>query len=177
MTHSPPIPPGNQPPYPRVEPPHAKPAATESKKSAEPTITAKTSAKARELAPALIAGAVVAGAAAIATVVVRSRRKAEDADNSGGKSTKSKNSGSGSASKGKKSKAKGADSSSDGASKASGDDKSIRGPQDSSRIAMNEDYEVRYWTEKFGVDRDALQKAVDAVGNGADAVERELGKA
>ena len=175
MTHSPPIPPGNQPPYPRVEPPHAKPAATEKKKSAEPTITARTSAKARELAPALIAGAVVAGAAAIATVVVRSRRKSDD--NSGGKSTKSKNSGSGSASKSKKAKAKGGNSSSDGASKASGDDKSIRGPQDSSRIAMNEDYEVRYWTEKFGVDRDALQKAVDAVGNGADAVERELGKA
>lgn len=41
---------------------------------------------------------------------------------------------------------------------------------------MGEDYEVRYWTHKFGVDREALQRAVDAVGNGAEAVEQELGK-
>lgn len=54
------------------------------------------------------------------------------------------------------------------------DDKTLRGPQDSSRIAMGEDYEVEYWTDKFGVSRDALQKAVDAVGNSADAVERHL---
>ena len=54
------------------------------------------------------------------------------------------------------------------------DDKTIRAPQDSSRIAMGEDYEVEYWTGKFGVSRDELQRAVDAVGNGADAVERHL---
>jgi hypothetical protein len=54
------------------------------------------------------------------------------------------------------------------------DDKTLRGPQDSSRIAMGEDYEVEYWTDKFGVSRDALQRAVDAVGNSADAVERHL---
>lgn len=54
------------------------------------------------------------------------------------------------------------------------DDKNARGPQDSSRIAMGEDYEVQYWTKKFGVSRDQLQKAVDAVGNGADAVEKHL---
>lgn len=54
------------------------------------------------------------------------------------------------------------------------DDKNARGPQDSSRIAMGEDYEVEYWMDKFGVTRDQLQKAVDAVGNGADAVERHL---
>jgi hypothetical protein len=54
------------------------------------------------------------------------------------------------------------------------DNKTLRGTQDSSRIAMGEDYEVEYWTEKFGVSRDALQKAVDAVGNSADAVERHL---
>jgi len=54
------------------------------------------------------------------------------------------------------------------------DDKTARGPQDSSRIAMGEDYEVEYWTGKFGVSRDELQKAVDAVGNGADAVEQHL---
>ena len=54
------------------------------------------------------------------------------------------------------------------------DDTNNRGPQDRSRIAMSEDYEVEYWTGKFGVSRDRLQRAVDAVGNSADAVERHL---
>ncbi|WP_083942962.1 DUF3606 domain-containing protein [Sphingomonas soli] len=54
------------------------------------------------------------------------------------------------------------------------DNKALRAPQDSSRIAMGEDYEVAYWTDKFGVGRDRLQEAVDAVGNGADAVEAYL---
>lgn len=54
------------------------------------------------------------------------------------------------------------------------DNKTLRGPQDSSRIAMGEDYEVEYWTDKFGVSRNELQKAVDAVGNSADAVEAHL---
>lgn len=54
------------------------------------------------------------------------------------------------------------------------DDKNERAPQDSSRVAMGEDYEVRYWTDKFGVSRDRLQEAVNAVGNGADAVEAYL---
>jgi hypothetical protein len=39
---------------------------------------------------------------------------------------------------------------------------------------MGEDYEVAYWTAKFGVDREALQKAVDTVGNSASAVEAHL---
>ncbi|TGX49178.1 DUF3606 domain-containing protein [Sphingomonas gei] len=50
------------------------------------------------------------------------------------------------------------------------DDKTLRSPQDSSRIALGEDYEVEYWTNKFGVSRDELADAVKAVGNGADAV-------
>lgn len=54
------------------------------------------------------------------------------------------------------------------------DDKTLRSPQDASRIAMGEDYEVAYWTHKFGVTRDALQAAVDKVGNSAAAVERQL---
>ena len=54
------------------------------------------------------------------------------------------------------------------------DDKTQRSPQDASRIAMDEDYEVRYWTEKFGVTRSALEHAVKAVGNGADAVARHV---
>ena len=54
------------------------------------------------------------------------------------------------------------------------DDKTLRGPQDSSRIALGEDYEVTYWTKKFGVSEEKLAEAVKAVGNGADAVEAYL---
>jgi len=54
------------------------------------------------------------------------------------------------------------------------DDKTLRGPQDASRIALREDYEVEYWTSKFGVSRERLEQAVKAVGNSADAVERQL---
>ncbi|SDA36053.1 DUF3606 domain-containing protein [Sphingomonas sp. NFR15] len=54
------------------------------------------------------------------------------------------------------------------------DDKTLRGPQDSSRVALGEDYEVAYWSKKFGVSRDKLAEAVKAVGNGADAVEEYL---
>lgn len=54
------------------------------------------------------------------------------------------------------------------------DDKTVRGPQDRSRIAMGEEYEVGYWTRKFGVSREQLQEAVNAVGNSAGAVEDYL---
>lgn len=54
------------------------------------------------------------------------------------------------------------------------DDKTLRGPQDRSQIALGEEYEVRYWTEKFGVSKDRLAEAVKAVGNSVDAVERHL---
>ncbi|MES3100534.1 DUF3606 domain-containing protein [Sphingomonas faeni] len=40
---------------------------------------------------------------------------------------------------------------------------------------MSEDYEVAYWTKKFGVTADELRAAVKAVGNGAAAVGRHLG--
>ena len=54
------------------------------------------------------------------------------------------------------------------------DDKTKRAPQDSSRIAMGEDYEVEYWTDRFGCSRKQLQDAVDAVGNSANDVEQYL---
>ncbi len=54
------------------------------------------------------------------------------------------------------------------------DDKTFRGGQDRSRIAMGEDYEVDYWTKKFGISREKLQAAVNAVGNSASAVEDYL---
>jgi hypothetical protein len=46
---------------------------------------------------------------------------------------------------------------------------------DRSKINMNEDYEVKHWTHALGVSREALQKAVDKVGNSAAAVRKELG--
>jgi len=57
------------------------------------------------------------------------------------------------------------------------DDKMKRGPQDGQRINMNEDYEVRYWTKKLGVSEEELQRAVDAVGPMADAVQKRLSAA
>lgn len=56
------------------------------------------------------------------------------------------------------------------------DDKSKRGPQDASRINVHEDYEVEYWTAKFGVTRAELEAAVKAAGIGSSAVARHLGK-
>jgi hypothetical protein len=49
-----------------------------------------------------------------------------------------------------------------------------RGPQDRARINVNEEHEVRYWTEKFGVSADELRRAIAQVGVMADAVERNL---
>jgi hypothetical protein len=54
------------------------------------------------------------------------------------------------------------------------DNKNLNGPQDSSRINVHEDYELRYWSEKFGVSKAELQKAVDEVGVSATKVEQYL---
>jgi hypothetical protein len=54
------------------------------------------------------------------------------------------------------------------------DDKTLRSPQDASRISLSEDYEVRYWTQKFCISEERLREAVKAAGNSADAVERHL---
>ena len=54
------------------------------------------------------------------------------------------------------------------------DKPSKRGPQDRSRISTSEDYEVRYWSQKFGVSPEQLKAAVRKVGNSAKAVENEL---
>jgi hypothetical protein len=55
------------------------------------------------------------------------------------------------------------------------DDPKQRGPQDRSRINVEQDYELQYWTQKFGVSSDKLREAVKQVGPSADAVERHLG--
>ena len=45
------------------------------------------------------------------------------------------------------------------------DDLSKTGTQDRTRINTGEDYELRYWSEKFGVSQDRLKAAVQKVGN------------
>jgi Protein of unknown function (DUF3606) len=57
------------------------------------------------------------------------------------------------------------------------DDLKNRGAQDRARVNVNEDHEVRYWTQKWGVSKEQLAAAVNKVGVSADAVARELGKA
>jgi len=49
-----------------------------------------------------------------------------------------------------------------------------QGPQDRSKINMQEAYEVKYWARALGVSMEELQKAVDKVGNSAAAVRKEL---
>jgi hypothetical protein len=44
------------------------------------------------------------------------------------------------------------------------DDRSKRGAADRDRINMNEEYEVRYWTQKWKVSPDQLAAAVHEVG-------------
>ena len=54
------------------------------------------------------------------------------------------------------------------------DDKTQNGGQDRKRISLSNDYEVRDWSEKFGVTPDRLREAVGKVGSQAEDIEREL---
>jgi len=54
------------------------------------------------------------------------------------------------------------------------DDKTKANGQDRSRIDVNQDYELRDWSKKFGVSPEELKAAVRAVGDRADAVEAHL---
>jgi hypothetical protein len=54
------------------------------------------------------------------------------------------------------------------------DDKTKRAPQDAKLISLEEDYEVEYWTRKFGVTRQRLADAVKAVGHSAEKVGEHL---
>jgi hypothetical protein len=55
-------------------------------------------------------------------------------------------------------------------------DKSNRGPADRSRISLDQDYEVRYWTAVLGVTKEQLAAAVQEVGDSADKVCEHLKK-
>jgi len=54
------------------------------------------------------------------------------------------------------------------------DNTADRGPQDRSRISLSQDYEVRYWSERFGIDEEALRTAVADVGPAVSDVEQYL---
>lgn len=56
------------------------------------------------------------------------------------------------------------------------DNKDDRGPADRARVNVNEDYELRYWSNKFGVTHAQLRAAVAEVGVMAADVARQLGK-
>lgn len=51
-----------------------------------------------------------------------------------------------------------------------------RGPQDRSRINVNESWELQYWTKELGVTEEQLRSAVKTAGTSADAVRKHLGK-
>jgi hypothetical protein len=54
------------------------------------------------------------------------------------------------------------------------DDKKKTAPQDAQRVNVNENYEVQYWTQKFGCTAEQLRAAVKKVGVIAKDVEAEL---
>lgn len=57
------------------------------------------------------------------------------------------------------------------------DDRSKRGPGDRQRVNMSEDYEVAYWSKKWGVTREQLAEAVKKAGPMSADVAKALGKA
>jgi len=56
------------------------------------------------------------------------------------------------------------------------DDRTEVGPRDGQRVNVHEDYEVRYWTERWGVGADELKAAVARVGPMKADVAGALGK-
>jgi cytochrome b involved in lipid metabolism len=56
------------------------------------------------------------------------------------------------------------------------DDRSSPGQQDRVRINVNEEYELRDWSKKFGVTQDQLRDAVKSAGVMAKDVAKHLRK-
>jgi hypothetical protein len=56
------------------------------------------------------------------------------------------------------------------------DNKSNRGPQDRSRINLNEDYEVRYWCREFRIAPDQLRELVQQLGNSAETIREAVNR-
>lgn len=49
-------------------------------------------------------------------------------------------------------------------------------PLDATRIDVNEEWELDQWSKKFGVTKEQLKQAVEAVGTSAAAVKKYLRK-
>lgn len=49
-----------------------------------------------------------------------------------------------------------------------------RGPQDASKINLSEKWELKYWSEKFGISEEKLRNTVKEVGNSAAKVAAHL---
>jgi hypothetical protein len=54
------------------------------------------------------------------------------------------------------------------------DNTADRGPQDRARISLEQDHEVRYWSQRFGIDEQQLRAAVGDVGHSVQDVEQYL---
>jgi hypothetical protein len=53
-------------------------------------------------------------------------------------------------------------------------DRELERPSDNTYIGLTQDWEVRYWCTRFGVNVEELRACVDEVGPRADDVERRL---
>jgi hypothetical protein len=56
------------------------------------------------------------------------------------------------------------------------DNTNDRGPADRSRISLEQEHEVRYWTSAFDCSEEELRQAVASVGSSAEAVRTSLGR-
>lgn len=57
------------------------------------------------------------------------------------------------------------------------DDRVKRGIQDRLRVNMDQEYEARYWAEKWGVSQEVLRSVVAKVGPMVSDLERHFGAA
>jgi hypothetical protein len=57
------------------------------------------------------------------------------------------------------------------------DDRMQRAARDRGRINLGEEYEIEYWTRTLGVSRQRLAEVISKVGDGVEAVRREVGRA
>ncbi len=55
------------------------------------------------------------------------------------------------------------------------DDLTIRQPQDPTKININQNHELNYWSKKFGKSKQAIKDAVGKVGPMVSDVKKELG--
>ena len=54
------------------------------------------------------------------------------------------------------------------------DDRSIRGGHDRLRVNMDQEYEARYWADKWGVSQQELRSAIASVGPMVSDLERHF---